>query len=360
MQIAVKAISLFYSNIATGGTSDKEYHVQIETKGSGYVVLFQFGRRGGTLQAGTKTPVPVTLEEAESIYARLVREKVSEGYQESNTTAKAPAAPGNGWTKYPVELLEEIGRERVDALVRSPMYYLQVKVDGHRRQIEKRADGTIVSYNRKGEPTSLPRNIFTAISDQQGSFFIDGELVGDTFIAFDMFKLNGVEMSPLPYAERLQTLERTIEKSPYLTIVVTWKTIKEKQAGLQALYANRCEGAVFKLTRAPYRPGRNGQHKKFKFIKSCTAKVIRMGDKGHNSATLALLDGKTWREVGNVSMNGKDSRIRIGSLVEVIFLYATEGRRLYQPRIQMLRTDIKESDCTFAQLKNSYKEGVAA
>ncbi|MCI0718302.1 MAG: hypothetical protein L0338_04920, partial [Acidobacteria bacterium] len=40
--------------------SDKVYHIQVEQKGKGYVVNFQFGRRGSTLQTGSKTPKPVS------------------------------------------------------------------------------------------------------------------------------------------------------------------------------------------------------------------------------------------------------------------------------------------------------------
>jgi hypothetical protein len=42
------------------------------------------------------------------------------------------------------------------------------------------------------------------------------------------------------------------------------------------------------------------------------------------------------REVGNASLIGKGKRITVGSLVEAIFLYATEGKHLHQPRIKEL------------------------
>lgn len=43
----------------TEGSSDKVYHAQLEAKGEGYTVNFQYGRRGGTLASGSKTPEPV-------------------------------------------------------------------------------------------------------------------------------------------------------------------------------------------------------------------------------------------------------------------------------------------------------------
>jgi len=64
------------------GTSDKIYQIQIvqATKTSDYFVKFQYGRRGGTYQQGTKTPYPVDLYEAEQIYQKLLHEKLAKGY----------------------------------------------------------------------------------------------------------------------------------------------------------------------------------------------------------------------------------------------------------------------------------------
>ncbi|MBE8415618.1 ATP-dependent DNA ligase, partial [Leptospira borgpetersenii serovar Tarassovi] len=56
-------ISLYYQ----GDGSDKVYHVNIDPEGDGYVVLFAFGRRGSTLQTGTKTSKPVSYESAQKI-----------------------------------------------------------------------------------------------------------------------------------------------------------------------------------------------------------------------------------------------------------------------------------------------------
>jgi predicted DNA-binding WGR domain protein len=77
---AIKSADLFFQE----GSSDKEYHLQIiELKEGGYVVNFQYGRRGGPLQSGTKTPEPVSLPEAEKIYEKLKNEKTNKGYEEA-------------------------------------------------------------------------------------------------------------------------------------------------------------------------------------------------------------------------------------------------------------------------------------
>jgi bifunctional non-homologous end joining protein LigD len=362
----MKSTVLYFSDLAVGGTSDKEYRIQLSKKGAGYVVNFQFGRRGGSLQTGTKTTTPVSQLEAEIIYDRLMREKVGKGYNEGKVIAgSAPVAPvaapvgSSSYTRFPVELLEEITRPVADAYIKAPGYWLQVKVDGHRRQMEKNPDGSITSYNRKGQATSLPSEVADELKGLLAkTFLMDGELVGNSFVAFDLLTVNGVDITKMPYQERFDTLEKLMPKGAFTTVVATWKTTEEKTDGLAALESIRAEGVVFKRTDAFYRAGRNGVHKKFKFVKSCTCKVVGLKRNGHNSATLALNSGKGWIEVGGVSLNGKDARIKVGSLVEVLFLYATKGKQLYQPRIKELRTDVDESACSIDQLKDSYKEGV--
>ena len=62
------------------GPSDKVYQAGIEPADGGYVVRFAYGRRGTTLQTGTKTSTPITHDEARRIYDKLVAEKTAKGY----------------------------------------------------------------------------------------------------------------------------------------------------------------------------------------------------------------------------------------------------------------------------------------
>ena len=56
------------------GSSDKVYQANVEQQNGGYVVNFAFGRRGTTLQTGTKTQSPVSYDEAKRIFDKLVNE----------------------------------------------------------------------------------------------------------------------------------------------------------------------------------------------------------------------------------------------------------------------------------------------
>src|SRR5437879_11578584 len=62
------------------GSSDKLYRASIQQQNGGYIVNFAFGRRGTTLQTGTKTQAPVSYEEAKRIFDKLVNEKTAKGY----------------------------------------------------------------------------------------------------------------------------------------------------------------------------------------------------------------------------------------------------------------------------------------
>lgn len=63
-------ITLYYRE----GSSDKVYQAGVAPKDDGFIVQFQYGRRGSALQAGQKNPQPVPYGEAKSILDRLVRE----------------------------------------------------------------------------------------------------------------------------------------------------------------------------------------------------------------------------------------------------------------------------------------------
>jgi len=64
-------ITLYYRE----GSSDKVYQASIEPQGEGFVVNFAYGRRGSTLQTGSKTSEPVDYDSAKKLYDKLVREK---------------------------------------------------------------------------------------------------------------------------------------------------------------------------------------------------------------------------------------------------------------------------------------------
>lgn len=66
------------------GNSDKVYEVdlceQLNDSEQRFLVNFRYGRRGGALKEGTKTPVPISYQQAEDVFNSLVVSKTNKGY----------------------------------------------------------------------------------------------------------------------------------------------------------------------------------------------------------------------------------------------------------------------------------------
>ena len=74
------------------GNSDKVYEIDLCDVGNDkYVVNFRYGRRGGSLKEGSKTPVPVALATAEQIFDEVETEKLNKGY--TTSTSGEPIIP---------------------------------------------------------------------------------------------------------------------------------------------------------------------------------------------------------------------------------------------------------------------------
>ena len=141
------------------GSSDKVYQASIEQQNGGYVVNFAFGRRGTTLQTGTKTQAPVSYEEAKKIFDKLVNEKTAKGY-----------TPGEEGTPYQhtdkknrvagimCQLLNSIDESEATRLIGDPAFCFQEKLDGRRLLLERRGE-EINGINRLGLFVGVPESI---------------------------------------------------------------------------------------------------------------------------------------------------------------------------------------------------------
>lgn len=75
------------------GNSDKVYEIDLCDVGNDkYVVNFRYGRRYSKLKEGSKTPVPVTLADAEKLFNEVEAEKISKGYSADGNVTAAPQA----------------------------------------------------------------------------------------------------------------------------------------------------------------------------------------------------------------------------------------------------------------------------
>ena len=345
----------------THGGSDKEYHAQLVPAGAdGYLVCFQYGRRGSTLTAGQKTPQPVPLATAQTLYEKLIKEKLGKGY-----TPGASGVPYHGTdhqarvTGLQPQLLNPIPLDAVPTYLQND-WWAQIKENGERVQIRKRGD-EILGSNKKGLARPLPEPIVQAIRLlPHPELDLDGECVGQTYRAFDLLQ-GRHDLRDRPYRDRFEALcelglfrHQLGQDYPTLCIVATAHTPAEKAALYAQLQALRAEGIVFKNPTAAYtagRPSSGGDQVKYKFVATDSFLVIKHNTK--RSVGLQLLDAQGQPvSCGNVTIPVSQPIPAIGHVIDVQYLYAFEtSHHLHQPVYIRPRPDVDPADCLLTQLK---------
>ncbi len=347
------------------GNSDKVYQCAIEPAGDGrFAVTFAYGRRGGTLNPGSKTSRPLAYDEAKRIYDKLVREKTAKGY-----TPGADGTPyvGSNGDRQPSgflpQLLNPIEEHEVATLLNNPDWCAQEKFDGRRLLLRKQGVA-IDGINRKGLLVGLPETVFRAFREFPGDCVLDGESIGDVFHAFDLLELDGQDIRSWSYRQRLiglMNLLGSVQQRP-ICLVETAFTTDQKQRRLQQLQSARREGIVFKRLNAPYTPGRpnsGGHQLKHKFYTTLSAVVAKLN--AQRSVEIRLIGKDGWRVAGNVTIPPNHSIPALGKVVEVRYLYAfPESGIVYQPVYLGERSDVEPTDCLASQLKFKASEAEIA
>lgn len=354
MSTVIESIELRYKE----GTSDKVYRASIETAEGGYTVNFAFGRRGAALSAGTKTATPVTRTEAESVYSKLVRSKTAKGYHvhaEDGRSITVVQAQGNDTGLRP-QLPNAISRGEAEPYLRSDRWCAQEKYDGRRMLVRKPGLGSIIAANRKGLETACPESVRQALDRARGPFTADGELVGESFHAFDLLEDESGDLRQRPYSERLARLESVLGNIPgtAVEVVPTVFGSTAKHGYAESLRAAGREGVVFKDLDACWEEGKpagGGPSLKLKFWETCSCVVLR-----ENTGKRSIELGLGGRSVGSVTIPPRHFMPDPGQVVEVRYLYVTgPGGSLYQPLYLGVRTDIDADECTAETQNLKYK-----
>jgi bifunctional non-homologous end joining protein LigD len=346
-------ITLYYRE----GSSDKVYRAAIEPSGTGFSVNFAYGRRGATLQTGTKTAKPVDRATAKDLFDKLVQEKTAKGYTPGEDgkpyqqTEKADRATGI----FP-QLLNPIDESEVEKFLTEERFWMQEKFDGRRVLIRKQGN-TVTAINRSGLIAGLPLPIVEAVQLLSATdCLLDGEAVGDIYYAFDLLHADVTDMRTSPYSVRHAMMMDLADgvQSDGLRYVESARSAKQKRAMMERLKRKKREGVVFKDSSAPYTPGRpaSGESQfKFKFTASCSC-IVAAISASKRSVKLELLDNAAKRvPVGNVTIPANQKIPTAGQIIEVRYLYAYPGGSLYQPVSLGVRDDITPADCRLSQLK---------
>lgn len=368
---------LFFSE----GSSDKEYHLQIVEVTGGYVVNFQYGRRGSTLKDGSKTANPVPLKDAQNIYDKVLGEKLGKGYKEesgnspSYISAAIPAlvsgtAAPEGTRKVnwqnPIfipQLLNPLNENDIESFLRDDRYGAQEKKNGKHQSFQRKGN-KVLAMNRKGQSIGYPKALEDALLTNI-DMLVDSEAIGESFHAFDLLEARGEDLRGLGYGERYKALKKVFDYLPVSdvmkkTLILVPLAIgeKAKRSLYDRLKKEGKEGIVFKRLDALYSPGKGHSDMwKYKFLADASCRV-REGRPGKRSVGLELLDEDgQWVPVGNVTVGSPKIPLPLpGQVIDVIYLYAHRGGALYQPIFNGVRDDINENECAMSQLKYKAEE----
>jgi bifunctional non-homologous end joining protein LigD len=380
MPKTLESITLYFKE----GSSDKFYVASITQEGSSYSVPVTWGRRGTSGQYGYKAQ-NVPLPDAQKAYAKVVKEKTAKGYHPEEgkeikphagipaeakvaTTLtdldkaweakrkiewKEDAPPAKVSSGLLPQLLNEIDESEVTKFLNDPLYIAQEKHDGKRRMLRVQS-GIVEGINKKGQVVGYPAAFEDACielvkANKLSGIVLDGEEVGETFHAFDLLSLDGVDLRSMSYIDRLlKLMDLTISMKSPIKVVATATSPADKAFLYEALKKNGNEGIVFKKATGVHQVGYHDDMRKFKF--TATASVIVTKHNAKNSVAIAVMNGDKEVPVGNVTMIGHEKPVP-GSIIEVRYLYWYKGGSLFQPRFLGVRDDVFSMDCTIAKLK---------
>lgn len=338
--------------------SDKVYHIEIALAGDRYMVLYANGRAGGSLQYGQKTQAPVDYSAAREIANKVLMEKLRDGYlpQGGGQVIAEYVRPSE--TGIRPQLLEAASENELPTLLSSNRHAAQEKHDGTRLMILVNLDASVIGINKRGLQTPIPpriKDIFFKMCLRPT--LIDGELIGDNFHAFDALKLDGEDIQEQGFSSRYKQMVELLGNFAHLVgdlaphgvhISKAAFATEEKTALYHSLKEQGREGLVFKVVSAPYTPSRTPDQLKVKFWNSLSAVVTEVGD-GKRSVGISLLDAGEPVAIGNVTIPVNYPVPRVGSVVEVRYLYAYEGGALAQPIYLGERHDTAVEECVAGQ-----------
>lgn len=256
----------------------------------------------------------------------------------------------------------------LESFINDDSWVMEQKLDGHRvLLVAPGADMAPTALTRNGSLYSrrLPRAIQN-FRFPEGEWVLDGELVGSRLWLFDMPK-SPITAEGTPLYQRRVALGTLLKNTinPF-DLVPQARTAGEKIKLAEVALKNNLEGLVLKKAESPYRSGgRTPEWLKLKFVSTADCIVLDVRDDGKESVRLGMCadgDLRATCDVGRASLIGKEKAgaINVGDVIEVRYLYAGAGGRLYQPTILRKRDDKRPEECTIDQMKHVNKEVLEA
>ena len=353
------------------GSSDKVYHLQLETVEGTWSVNAQWGRRGSSLQSDTKAS-GVPYEEAKRVFDRVLRERTGKGYRVAETNGDSSPTislemPTKEFSGHAPELLTPIEEGEALGLVPNLSWWFQQKFDGRRLAVQKQ-NGEYSGINKLGQIIPIDKQLaFTFDHVEADSFLVDGEITDSKFYTWDILTHNGCDLRDQPYEIRYARLTSIFQGvHEVLRVAETAMTPKAKRNLVTRMHEIRAEGFVCKNRNAIYAGGRSGQHFKCKFVATASFIVGPKPDKkaadGHRSIAVYAFDGDRERFMGAVGVPERYRLPKDGEIVEVRYLYChpgPEGKLIQAKYFGQIRDDVDRTECSVSQLKLKADEAEA-
>jgi bifunctional non-homologous end joining protein LigD len=345
------------------GSSDKVYHLQLESVEGQWSVNAQWGRRGSALQSDTKVS-SVAYEEAKRVYDRIIREKTGKGYRIAQAathgaTTISVGLPSKEHSGHVPELLTPIEEPEALQLVQDASWWFQQKFDGRRLAVQKK-DGEYSGINKLGQLIPIDTRLTKCLESVQAqTFLVDGEITDSRFHLWDLLDIDGTDLRIQPYEiryARLGLVFRGVDEA--LRVCETAMTPKAKRSFVKAMHESRAEGFVCKNRNSAYAGGRAGQHFKYKFVTTSSfivgPKPAAKAADEHRSIALYLLEENRQRFMGTVGVPERYAIPREGQIVEIRYLYChpgADGKLIQAKYFGKIRNDVAIGDCSASQLK---------
>ncbi len=346
------------------GSSDKVYHLQLESVEEQWSVNAKWGRRGSALQSDTKVR-SIAYAEAKRVYDRIIREKTGKGYRiaQATTNGNTPISVGLPSVKehsgHAPELLTPIEEREALQFVQDASWWFQQKFDGRRLAVQK-TDGQYSGINKLGQLIPIDSRLTKCLESVQAqTFLVDGEITDSWFHLWDLLDINGTDLRIQPYEiryARLGLVFRGVDEA--LRVCETAMTPKAKRAFVKVMHQSRAEGFVCKNRNAAYAGGRAAQHFKCKFVATSSfivgPKPAAKATDGHRSIGLYLVDEDRQRFMGTVGVPERYALPHDGQIVEIRYLYChpgPDGKVIQAKYFGKIRGDVALGDCSVSQLK---------
>ena len=237
------------------GSAEHLYQPGIQACPGGYAVIVAHGRRGTALQTDTKTAVPVSYSHAKRIYDGLVAKKTASGYVPVAGPPIPPMAdPLPMGSVAPTRPLRPqlIEPGRAARILNEPDWCVQEIFRGRRLLLCKTPE-RITGVATDGRLVAVPEPVRAAAEKTKFNWLMDGVLVGDTFMAFDLPQLEAMNFRSLPYRLRLSGLRvLLVPPDPHLRIAETVMERVAKAGLVQRLREQQKDGVVLKKLSGTY------------------------------------------------------------------------------------------------------------